>query len=174
VAAVFKQKEVLSKLLQVIGNSWSWKPFWKGLAMAAKVQTQHSTEAFKMPAHFQESSPDAVRSKSAHRPERRQRPRTLVNWPVVFFRNHAGGAIETATQNLSSCGFYCLSRTPLTAGEFLFCTLRVPSHEASSPKSIRVLECRVRVTRAEPALEGFFGIACQIEDYRVIAPSLNS
>lgn len=102
----------------------------------------------------------------------------MVHWPVVFFHNHAGAAIETTTQNLSSCGFYCLSRTPLAAGEFLFCTLRVPSHEASSRKSVRVLECRVRVTRAEPALiEGFFGIACQIEDYRFLAPqqeSLNS
>jgi hypothetical protein len=144
--------------------------------MAAKVQMHHSTEAFKMAAHFQDDLQDAVRSKNISRPERRQRPRTLVHWPVVFFRNHTGGTVETTTQNLSSCGFYCLSRTPLTAGEFLFCTLRVPSHEASCKKSLRVLECRVRVTRAEPVLEGFFGIACQIEDYRFIAPqeSLNS
>ena|ERR1051326_3639421 len=139
--------------------------------MAAKVHRHPSTEAFKMDAHFQETLPDAVSSKNGHRSERRQRPRTTVHWPVVFFRNHAGDAIETTTQNLSSSGFYCLSRTPLREGEFLFCTLRVPSHDISFRKSIRVLECRVQVKRAEPALtEGLFGIACQIEDYRFIAP----
>jgi hypothetical protein len=130
-----------------------------------------------MAAYFQEALPGAASSKSARRPERRQRARTLVHWAVLFFRNHAGDAIETTTQNLSSSGFYCLSRTPLKTGDFLFCTLGVPSHEASCRKSIGVLECRVRVTRAEPApLEGFFGIACQIEDYRFIVPqeSLNS
>ena len=112
----------------------------------------------------------AVSSKNLQLSERRQRQRTLVHWPVLLFRDHAGEAIETTTQNLSSSGFYCQSRTPLAAGEFLFCTLRIPSHEASCRKC-RVLECRVRVTRAEPALtEGLFGIACRIEDYRFVAP----
>ena len=137
--------------------------------MAAKVQLHHSTEAFPMASHFQDVLPDAIRSKNVHRPERRQRPRTLVHWPVVFFRNPMGEAVETTTQNLSSCGFYCLLRAPLPAGELLFCTLRVPSHEASCQKSMRALECRVRVTRAEPAHEGFFGVACRIEDYRFLA-----
>jgi hypothetical protein len=137
--------------------------------MAAKVQTQHSTEAFQMASHFQDALSDALKPQGVHGPERRQRQRTLVHWPVVFLRHQVGDAVETTTQNLSSCGFYCLLRAPLPAGELLFCTLRVPSHESSSQKSIRALECRVRVTRAEPAHEGFFGIACQIEDYRVIA-----
>ncbi len=116
-------------------------------------------------------SDDAMRSQAARGPERRQRIRTQVHWPVLFFRNHVAEAIETTTLNLSSSGFYCLSRTPLTAGEFVFCTLRVPSHEASCKNSFRGLECRVRVIRAEPTLtDGLFGIGCQIEDYRFVAP----
>ena len=113
----------------------------------------------------------AVASKRLHFLEQRLRARTLVHWPVVFFPDGAPEAIETTTQNLSSSGFYCLSNTPFSPGEMLFCTLRVPSHEAACRKSIKILECRVRVTRCEQASrEGYFGIGCHIEEYRFVAP----
>ena len=145
--------------------------------MAAKVQPHDIVPKVIMSAYSHEAlanffgSHDVLTAKSLRDPERRHRARTLVHWPVLFFRDRATEAIETQTQNLSSSGFYCLSRTPLTPGELLFCTLRVPSHEASGKKSIRILECRVRVIRSEEALtEGYFGIACHIEDYRFAAP----
>jgi hypothetical protein len=127
--------------------------------------------------HLREASPgyaaqdEGLNLAEDHPHERRRRPRTRVHWPVILFGDRVNETIETSTQNLSSCGFYCLSRRSLVAGEFLFCRLHVPSHEAPRRKSFRILECRVRVTRAEPApTEGLFGIACRIEDYRFLPP----
>jgi hypothetical protein len=111
----------------------------------------------------------------AFRSERRKRVRTTVHWPVLFFRNEVAEAIESTTQDLSSSGFYCLSRTLFVPGELLFCTLKVPSYEPLGQERARILECRARVMRAEPvSLEGFFGIACQIEDYRFLVGNRTS
>jgi PilZ domain len=129
-----------------------------------------------MLSHFREAlheypTPNGLSAKEEQHPERRRRPRTLVHWPVLLFREHGDEVIETTTQNLSSCGFYCLLGSSVSAGESLFCRLHVPLPEAPRRKSFGVLECRVRVTRTEPALaEGLFGVACRIEDYRFIGP----
>jgi len=102
--------------------------------------------------------------------ERRKRARTMVHWPVLFFRDTAGEAIESITRNLSSGGFYCLSRVPFACGEPLICALKVPAHDPMGADRILALECRVRVLRCElTGADGFFGIACRIEDYRAIA-----
>jgi hypothetical protein len=99
--------------------------------------------------------------------ERRKRARTRVHWPVLFFRNQAAEAVESLTQDLSSGGFYCLSKTPFASGEGLRCTLKIPTHDPGGKERERTLECKVRVTRVEVAArEEFYGIACQIEDYR--------
>lgn len=105
---------------------------------------------------------------SAFRPERRKRARTQVHWRVLFLRDGGSGAVETITQNLSSIGFYCFSDVPLMAGEYLRCIVSIPSHDPSGHEKARLLECRIRVTRVEPgAVEGTFGIACQIQDYHL-------
>jgi hypothetical protein len=101
------------------------------------------------------------------RSERRGRIRTTVHWPVRFFRNHTGEAVETLTQDLSSGGFYCLSPTPFVLGERLVCVLRVPTHRPGGKEADQTLECKVQVMRVDPAVqEEFYGIACRIEDYR--------
>jgi hypothetical protein len=129
-----------------------------------------------MLSHFREASPEyptpnGLGSEEEQQPERRKRPRTLVHWPVLLFRDQGDEAIETTTQNLSSCGFYCLLDASVTAGELLFCRLHVPLPEAPRRRSFGVLECQVRVLRTEPALtEGLLGIACRIEDYRFVPP----
>lgn len=113
---------------------------------------------------------DAVAADHRYHQEKRKRVRTTVHWPVLFFRNHSADGIESTTLNLSSTGFYCLSGMLFAAGESLFCTLRVPSYDPAGNERIWILECRVRVKRAEPvALEGVFGVACEIEDYRFTA-----
>ena len=102
----------------------------------------------------------------AGRSERRSRVRTQVHWPVLLFRSEPPEAVETLTQDLSSGGFYCLSRVPLIPGELLACTLKVPAHDPSGRELARQLDCRVRVIRVDPdSAEGLFGIACRIEDY---------
>jgi len=105
---------------------------------------------------------------STFRPERRKWARTHVHWPVLLLRNHGADGIDTVTQNLSSNGFYCLSPEPLKPGESLMCTLKLPAHDPKGEERTLALECTVMVMRAEAASEGFFGIACRIDDYHLI------
>ena len=112
---------------------------------------------------------------SAVHPERRTRVRTTVHWPVVFFRSGSADTIESVTQNLSSNGFYCHSQTLVAPGEFLLCAIKFPSYDPSGHERPHVLECRVQVKRVEPGGNGeSFGIACQIQDYRLIVGAEHS
>ena len=105
-------------------------------------------------------------TKRPHPFERRKRARTRLHWTVLLFRSHTGDAIETLTRDLSSGGFYCLSKVPVTPGEMLTCTLKVPTHDPNGKLLERSLECKVRVMRVEAQdEEGIFGLACRIEDY---------
>ena len=98
--------------------------------------------------------------------ERRKRLRTQVHWTILLFRENTSKAVTTITQNLSSSGFYCLSRSAFALGEQLFCSIEVPTHDPLGRERSLPLECRARVVRVEPeAGNTRFGIACQIEDY---------
>ena len=117
---------------------------------------------------------DDTTATRAFAPERRKRIRTRVHWPVLFFREETADTLQTVTQDLSSGGFYCLSRAPLQCGEPLLCALTVPTYEPGDRDHTVSLECRVRVVRSERVSEeGFFGIACQIEDFRFPARGVN-
>jgi hypothetical protein len=99
--------------------------------------------------------------------ERRRRVRSPVHWPVRLFRNHKGeDTVETITQDLSSRGFYCLSKKQFAVGELLRCTLQIPTNDPGGRESH--LECHVLVVRVdEHAADGQYGIACRTEDYRL-------
>src|ERR1700674_4018189 len=86
---------------------------------------------------------DKPAAESAFRSERRKRTRTRVHWPVLFFRSQASEAVESVTQDLSSSGFYCLSRTSFAPGETLICTLKVPVHDPLAKERRLGLECKV-------------------------------
>jgi hypothetical protein len=97
-----------------------------------------------------------------------RRGRVRINWhaPVLLFRSDTPEAIQTITENLSSTGFYCLAQTPLTVGERLICSIKVPTHDPSGRDSEHNLECKIRVMRTEPRGDGVYGIAFRIEDYQ--------
>ena len=98
--------------------------------------------------------------------ERRKRVRAKVHWHVLLFRDGAGEAIESLTQDLSSTGFYCLSPTPFASGDCLICALEVPMHDPTGSECALALQCRVRIVRSESLADReLCGIACQIEDY---------
>jgi hypothetical protein len=103
---------------------------------------------------------------TAYGSERRKRVRTKVHWAILLFQEPCE-AVETVTQDLSSSGFYCLSRIPFTCGQMLICSLRIPTYEPFNNDGTLALECRAKVVRSEPGVaNGFCGIACQIEDYQ--------
>lgn len=98
--------------------------------------------------------------------ERRKRTRTRVHWPVLLFRKEPTDAIASITADLSSSGFYCITRVPFSVGETLTCSLKMPSHDPNGKIFERNLECRVRVVRVEPNQgHSGFGVGCAIEDY---------
>jgi c-di-GMP-binding flagellar brake protein YcgR len=100
--------------------------------------------------------------------ERRKRLRVDLHLNVRFAK-FGSRPIETRTKNLSSEGFYCLSPEPLTPGEELACVIVIPAEDPQSREDALSLECRARVVRVEKAeREGFFGIACHMENYRAV------
>ncbi len=111
---------------------------------------------------------ETVPADSAFRPDRRKRTRTRVHWPLLLLTEGATEQIESVTQNLSSIGFYCLSPTPLTPGQALLSTLKVPAYDPKGEDRTIHLECRAFVIRAEATPDGSFGIACRIENYRLV------
>jgi hypothetical protein len=119
--------------------------------------------------NFSGSNGPSNGTSEAGRTERRTRVRTTLHWPVLFFRNGSGEAVESVTQNLSSSGFYCHTRVRITLGESLDCVLTIPSHDPSGHEKVRVLNCRILVRRVEPgSIENTFGIACEIQDFHLV------
>jgi len=101
--------------------------------------------------------------------ERRKRVRTRLHWPVLMFRNRPGSdAIESVTRDLSSSGFFCLMRVQLIEGEWLVCSIKIPTHDPHGKHMERTLECRVQVLRVvSQESPDSFGVACRIEDYHL-------
>jgi hypothetical protein len=96
--------------------------------------------------------------------ERRACQRLPLACPVVF--DIDGNTLDGKTQNLSSGGFYCICGRPFAIGDRLHCWIAViPAGRGSGQDG--VLECLVRVVRIDDLSEGFFGIACHIEEYIV-------
>ena len=101
---------------------------------------------------------------ATRRQDRRRRARTRVHWPVRIFRNSGKDAVDTTTRNLSSDGFYCLSKVAFLPGESVYCMLRLPAYDGAD--RTLALRCRIHILRVEAINgDGVFGIACRIEDY---------
>ena len=97
--------------------------------------------------------------------ERRSQARFAVHCHVRFFQNSSSEVTDCVTQNISSVGFYCLSRTAFSVGDSLTCLLKMPWQDSlEKPFTLR---CAVSVVRVEDAGEGSFGVACKIDDYQV-------
>src|SRR5215831_15603715 len=95
--------------------------------------------------------PNSASVKQGALADRRKRTRTRLHLPILIFRNRPGtGAVESTTRDLSSSGFYCVSRVQFAVGEQLICSLKIPTHDPNGKQLERKLECRVRVVRVVP------------------------
>ena len=104
---------------------------------------------------------------TAERAERRKRARTNLQLDLLVLRET--GAIESATRDLSSKGFYCSSPVPFLPGERMVCLLKVPTYHPERSGHMLSLECQVRIVRVDPPDEqGFYGLGCQIDEYRFL------
>jgi hypothetical protein len=105
--------------------------------------------------------------------ERRKRKRIALHWPVRLFRDPSAPSVESTTENLTSNGFYCISKEPFRLGERLECIIAIPAGSFGYTESPIRLQCRVRVARIEDQHEGF-GLGCYIEDYDLLTNSRSS
>lgn len=99
--------------------------------------------------------------------ERRKRKRIALHWPVRLFRDQAAPSVESTTENLTSNGFYCISKERFGLGERLECIIAIPAGSFGYNESPIRLQCRVRVARVEGQEDGF-GLGCYIEDYDLL------
>jgi len=100
--------------------------------------------------------------------DRRKRMRAQLHWPISFSLSGSPEKVQTATHDVSSDGFYCIANARFVPGEVRHCTLTVPTHQPSSESGRLHMICKVRIIRVEVTADrGFYGIGCQIIDYRL-------
>ena len=98
-----------------------------------------------------------------------RRERVQVRWPVLLVPSDGGTIISTATENLSSSGFYCFSRRAFMPGEEIEARIEIPLRPTPTGNQRKgFLICRVRVVRLEPGVIRGYGLGCRIEDYSVL------
>jgi hypothetical protein len=89
--------------------------------------------------------------------------RLALHWSVRLGNAASGAEIHAETLNISSGGFYCIARRPLTPGETVDCAIEIPA--PSSPGRQHSVNCRCTVLRIERLSDESFGLACHIDDY---------
>jgi hypothetical protein len=100
--------------------------------------------------------------------DRRKRTRAQLHWPLLFSLLGSTEAVQTTTHDVSSDGFYCVANARFVPGEDRHCTLTVPTYRPNCENSQLHVLCKVRIIRVEITAErGFYGIGCQIIDYRL-------
>lgn len=101
--------------------------------------------------------------------ERRRNRRAPLSWLIYLRCESFSQPILTRTRDISSEGFYCLLKQPVRPGEHIECDIVVPTHSTGDPNDVIYLSCRARAVRVEEIAGGQeFGVACRIEEYRVI------
>ena len=98
--------------------------------------------------------------------DRRKRKRVPVQWPVQLLGQAGTRQAEATTENLSSEGFYCISRKAFNLGERLECEIALPAESVDSSEATVRIQCHVTVKRVERLNRGF-GLGCHIEDYKL-------
>jgi|SRR5580658_5206291 hypothetical protein len=97
--------------------------------------------------------------------DRRSTARLELTYAVSLSRPGEAFGIVTKTENVSSKGFYCLSKQPFFPGEMLDCEMAIPG--GIDAKDL-ILTAVVEVLRVIPqGMARGFGIACHVESYKI-------
>jgi hypothetical protein len=97
-------------------------------------------------------------------PDRRRRSRLKLAYPVRMRRAGSPLTMEAKTENISSDGFFCLTRQALSLRETLQCEIVIPRAQATdADERDVVLRCRVEVVRVVYRPDELaFGVACRL------------
>jgi PilZ domain-containing protein len=102
--------------------------------------------------------------------ERRRSPRISLQWTLYLVCDGGERRFRTKTRDISPEGFYCVVDHGFQPGELLECDIVVPVHNLKNPNDVVYLRCRAQAVRVEGTAGGAeLGLACRIEDYRVIS-----
>jgi hypothetical protein len=101
--------------------------------------------------------------------DRRRRQRLKLPYSIVLHRIGETVGVHTATESISSDGFFCISEQPFSPNENLDCELLIPSQDSkcNAGESL-VLRCRAEVVRVvTDGIKPGYGLACRLKDYTV-------
>ena len=102
-------------------------------------------------------------------PERRRSVRVALHWSVLLACTGATHPLRAQTRDISRDGFYCIVNRLIQPGDLLTCDLAVPAHDLHNRRDVFYLRCQIRAVRVEKIGTGTeFGLACRIENFRVI------
>ena len=88
---------------------------------------------------------------------------------TVYLTCQGGERYRTKTRDISPEGFYCVLDQLIQPGERLECDIALPAPGLKSHNDGIHLRCHARAVRLERmSADMEFGLACRIEDYRVI------
>jgi PilZ domain len=101
--------------------------------------------------------------------DRRRRPRLKLPYSIVLHRIGEPTGIQTATEYISSDGFFCISEQPFSPNESLDCEVMIPSQDSKcNDGESLVLHCRAEVVRVvTDGIKPGYGLACRLKDYTV-------
>ena len=101
--------------------------------------------------------------------ERRRSRRMALHWTLYLACAGSGQPLRTKTKDISRDGFYCHLERPVRPGDEFECDIVVPTHNSQNPQDVVYLRCHAQAMRVEKLGSGSeFGLACRIEDYRLI------
>ena len=101
--------------------------------------------------------------------ERRRNPRAPLHWTVYLAFKGSGHPLRSITRDINKDGFYCSLNQPVRTGERIECDIVVPTHGSRDPSDVAYLRCCAQAVRVEKIGDSTeFGLACRIEDYRLI------
>jgi hypothetical protein len=101
--------------------------------------------------------------------ERRRNPRAPLHWIVYLAFKGSGHPLRSITRDINKDGFYCSLDQPVRPGERIECDIVVPTHGSRDPNDVAYLRCLAQAVRVEKIGDSpEFGLACRIEDYRLI------
>jgi hypothetical protein len=102
--------------------------------------------------------------------DRRRRARICLHWTARLLTSDEGW-VEASIHDISSDGFYCLSKSPFPAGATLLCEIVGPAHTPNKSHSVISIECKIKIIHSDPAgPKGVFGTGCHIQEYRFSRP----
>jgi len=103
--------------------------------------------------------------------EQRQQKRVPLICPVRLRRAGSDESIQTATRDISSTGFFCHVREPVSVGEIFNCEINLPLKGFAFSGDELWVRCTAVIVRVVAEEDGF-GIGCRFDYFSAATESV--